>query len=175
MISLSDGAEGPTHTTGVWFILTWSPWYGDVSPVEGRSLLMSWAITLNVGLSVGSNLQQCVISWYLRGKVSIRFIRTLLPFKKCLSVFSHLCWSEVWLIHVAAIFDHLVKVGIHNNVWVGALTCMGRHTHKGKRHQWQVLECIAVRSIQSSFRLCCWADHLWIQRLFCQFWCRNWR
>lgn len=110
------------RVTGVWLVLTWSLWCGGMSLVEGRSLLMSWPIILKVGLSVGSRLQQSVISWYLRGQVSVRFKITLLTLKECLSVSSHLCWSKVWLIHVAAIFDHLVEVGIYNNVWVGTLT-----------------------------------------------------
>lgn len=38
---------------------------------------------------------------------------------------SHPSWGEVWPGHVAAIFDHLVEVGIHGNVWVGTLSCTG--------------------------------------------------
>lgn len=37
----------------------------------------------------------------------------------------HLRGGEVGLGHVAAVFDHLVEVGIHGNVWVGALPCAG--------------------------------------------------
>lgn len=64
--TLSDEAEGTAQTSRC---LTWSLWCGDVSLVEGRSLLMSWPIVLKVGLSVGSRLQQSFISWYLRGQV----------------------------------------------------------------------------------------------------------
>lgn len=49
--------------TGV-LILTW--WL--VSSLDWSSLSMSWQIILKVGLSVGSKLQQCVISWYLKEK-----------------------------------------------------------------------------------------------------------
>lgn len=38
---------------------------------------------------------------------------------------SHLSWGKVWPGHVAAIFDHLVEVGIHGNIWVGTLPCTG--------------------------------------------------
>lgn len=38
---------------------------------------------------------------------------------------SHLRRGEVRLLHVAAIFDHLVEVGVHGNVWVWALSWTG--------------------------------------------------
>lgn len=37
----------------------------------------------------------------------------------------HLHRGEVGLCHVAAVFDHLVEVGIHGNIWVGTLPCAG--------------------------------------------------
>lgn len=69
---------GHSSAAGVWFILTCPLWCGDMSLVDRRSPLMSWPITLKVGLSVGSKLQQSVISWYLRGQLAIRFKLTLL-------------------------------------------------------------------------------------------------
>lgn len=69
---------GHSSAAGVWFILTCSLWCGDMSLVDRRSLLMSWPITLKVGLSVGSKLQQSVISWYLRGQLVVRFKLNLL-------------------------------------------------------------------------------------------------
>lgn len=55
-------------------LFTSSLWYGNVSPVKGRSLLMSWPMVLKVGLWVGSKLQQSFIRWYLRGQMHASMI-----------------------------------------------------------------------------------------------------
>lgn len=58
----SETSQTPTGTEAC---LTCLPLCGDVSLVDCRSWLMIWAISLKVGLSVGSRFQQSVISSYL--------------------------------------------------------------------------------------------------------------
>lgn len=109
---------------------------GDVSLLDWRSWSMSWPISLKVGLSVGSRLQQRVISSYLgrQGLLKVQepfcFISVYYYFEEQEKVDnrSHLGWGKVWPCHVEAILDHLVELSVHGNVWVRTFTLTGVNT-----------------------------------------------